>query len=115
MQRLVRDWAKDNGGEFYQGIWIQYADANGIGYAQPDAFVVLKAEILLFEAKLTQSDQAQDQCEKLYKPLLEDLFDKPCRCCQVFKNIRYLSADMINCVEQLKGKKEYQLWHNPMI
>jgi hypothetical protein len=115
VQRHLRDLAQELGVEFHAQQWLQFSDADGLGFAQPDAFVVFEDEVLLFEAKLTQSDQAQGQCLELYVPLLENIYSRPCVACQVFKNIRYTVPEMIEYAFELRGKKGYWQWHNPMI
>lgn len=61
-------------GEVYRGQWILFSDANGIGRAQPDLFIVWPELILLVEVKLTQTDAASDQLLGLYYPLLNHIF-----------------------------------------
>lgn len=86
-----------------------------MGYAQPDAFVLLENKVLLLEAKLTQSDQAEAQCTKLYVPLLERIYGRPVVSAQVFKNIRYETPTMVESLEELTQREGHWQWHNPMI
>lgn len=60
-------------------------DENGIGYAQPDHYIVTEKYILLFECKLKQTNGAVSQMIDLYKPLLEHIYGLPVFCIQVFK------------------------------
>jgi hypothetical protein len=57
--------------------WIEFCDANGGGFAQPDFFLVAPDRVLLFEAKLSEVDAGYVQLEQLYKPLLQHIFKCP--------------------------------------
>lgn len=113
-ERSVRKELRELYGDVFESQWLSFSDAGGFGYAQPDCFIVRETEILLFEAKLTQSDSGELQCTQLYVPLLEKIFQKPCVACQVFKNIRYKTGRMIEDAKQLEGKRGYWLWHRPV-
>ena len=65
------------------GQWIAFEDAEGYGMAQPDIFLRDGARIVLIEAKLTQTDRAWDQMEKLYAPLLHSIYSKGARVCTI--------------------------------
>ncbi len=53
--------------------WIEFADAAGHGWAQPDWFVVVAPErrLIIGECKLTQTPVAWLQMAELYAPLLK--------------------------------------------
>lgn len=63
--------------ELKSGQWIEFHDANGPGYAQPDHFLALRSRIVLFECKLTETGRGYDQLEDLYSPLLEEIYLRP--------------------------------------
>lgn len=46
------------------GQWFYFADANGFGYCQTDWLVVLPAEVLIFECKLTDTEKGRSQDRK---------------------------------------------------
>lgn len=98
--KRLRQWAESKGLEVRLGQWIHFIDANGRGFAQPDAYVVGEV-VWLFECKLTQSDQAESQMRDLYAPLLERIYGKKVVCCQVYKNQRYPTR------MDVKGFKEF--------
>lgn len=56
------------------GSWIQFEDAGGPGWAQPDLIVVGAARALVVEAKLTHCLDARLQLQNLYLPLVRHLF-----------------------------------------
>ena len=69
------------------GQWIEFADENGQGWAQPDIYVVQEDQVVLFECKLTYVEEAWPQMHALYVPLLMALYRKPVLCVQVCKNL----------------------------
>ena len=66
--------------------WFQYWDQNGSGFACPDLFIVRPDSLVLFEAKLTYTPNAESQMRELYAPILEAQFRKPIVSCVVFRN-----------------------------
>lgn len=67
--------------------WLRFTDANGTGHCEPEAFIELRDEIILFEMKLTGGHYGRLQMEGLYKPLLEFIYKKPVRCLMVCRNV----------------------------
>lgn len=65
--------------------WVAFRDANGKGFAEPEAFIVYPKRVILFEVKLTGGMLAKFQMEQLYKPLLEAIHQRPVHCLQVCK------------------------------
>lgn len=61
------------------GQWINFADANGPGWAQPDFLVefAFSDAMLILETKYTWVAEAYSQIEHLYKPLVEHIWRKP--------------------------------------
>jgi hypothetical protein len=57
------------------GPWIEYGDAGGYGFAQPDYVALTSAGIgLIVEAKRTRCADAREQLLRLYYPLCAHLF-----------------------------------------
>lgn len=65
--------------------WIEFNDANGRGYAEPEVFIVLKECVFLVECKRTGGVAGQLQLTHLYAPLLEFIYKRPVRCLLVCK------------------------------
>ncbi len=88
-------------GELKLNQWILFADVNGIGWAQPDAYLLRRENILLMECKLTQSDVATPQLLSLYLPLLRKIYDLPILCLQVCHNLRYVPSKLVESPQEL--------------
>lgn len=112
VSRHLKRWAHEKGVELLVGQWIRFEDVNGRGFAQPDAFTVLPTLVVVFEAKLTQADGAEAQCEQLYRPLLEYIYKRPVVTCQVFRNIRYSSSREVAHPNDLIGRTGHWCWHH---
>ena len=78
-QRKVEKWLKSHYGEhsLFIGQWLEYRDASGRRYAQPDAWVIGRTKVALFEIKVGHSELAWWQLKKLYLPLLAQLYELP--------------------------------------
>ena len=59
------------------GVWLEFGDARGHGYAQVDFLFVADELIAVGEAKLTWTPAAYSQLRKLYFPLLQRYSPKP--------------------------------------
>ena len=81
---LERHWQE---ADIMSGQWFKFGDDTGEHWAQPDYYIVLETEILLFECKLTQTSDAWRQLEHLYKPLLEFYYELPVVCVQLCRNL----------------------------
>ncbi|KKM17739.1 hypothetical protein LCGC14_1672780, partial [marine sediment metagenome] len=99
LKRLVRNGDLD--GELILGQWILFCDINGVGWAQPDAYVLMEDKIILFEAKLTQSDSAVPQLLSLYLPLLRQIYNLPILCAQVCHNLRYVPKKLVESPQEI--------------
>jgi hypothetical protein len=75
--------------EWFDPIHIQHClhfeDDKGYRTIIPDAFVVLQDAIFLFEVKSQHMPETWWQCAKLYKPVLEGLYEKPVFCVEIVK------------------------------
>lgn len=91
--------------------WINFCDANGPGWAQPDFFVVRENSVLCFEAKLTQQD-AWGQLQ-LYRSLLFHIFRRPILCILVCKYVKAVPlGGFILAPEDLpEGQELNCTWH----
>lgn len=56
---------------FKQGIWFNFEDANGPGYCCPDGLGLFGSALVIAEVKLTQTLEAIEQLELLYRPICE--------------------------------------------
>ena len=109
--RMIRDGELE--GELRLSQWLLFADDNGIGWAQPDAYIIMKNGILLMECKLTQSDVATPQLLSLYLPLLRKIYNLPILCLQVCHNLRYVPKKIVEGPQELleaPGPGVY-VWH----
>lgn len=87
-QRSVGRWLRKRvEGEIYAGQWLEFVDRNGFGFAQPDFFLVRDKSIVLFEAKLTQTEDGYQQLALLYRPLLRHIYRLPVLGILVCKNL----------------------------
>lgn len=91
--------------------WFSFEDANGFGYCQTDHYLLLPGFIVLIECKLTQSDQAEDQLDKLYRPILEKIYGVPVVCVHCFKNMRRHPANRIDEIEEIIFKPKRGIWN----
>ncbi len=85
---MEKELRREARGEFFPSQWLQFVDANGPGFAQPDFYFVRPDSVLCIECKLTQHPVAWEQLRGLYAPLLEKLYARPVVCVQVCKNLR---------------------------
>ncbi len=111
LKRMLRD--EELVGELFLSQWILFADDNGMGWAQPDAYILRPDGILLIECKLTQSDGATPQLLSLYLPLLRKVYNLPILCLQVCHNLRYIPKKIVESPMELlrdPGPGVY-LWH----
>ena len=72
----------------HSGQWFNFADSRGPGYCQPDHYILRPDEILIYENKLTYRRTVWSQLNALYVPVLEEVFELPCR---IFAVCKYLT------------------------
>lgn len=103
----------DLGGEICLHQWIMFADSNGLGWAQPDIFIIWDNLLLLIECKLTQSSSAEIQLLSLYLPLLKEVYQLPTLCLQVCKNLKVVPRKFVDGPEDLLGfpSAGVHTWH----
>jgi hypothetical protein len=98
----------------HSGQWIAFYDAAGIGYAQPDHYIVFPDHVLLIECKLSQKSMAFPQMGRLYAPLLREIYHRPVVGVLVCKKIRYIPDKYwITDIQTLFkfDKEEMYTWH----
>lgn len=66
-------------GEVVSEPWIRYSDTYGTHYCQPDDLLLSWDRTIVVESKLSlrRLSTARIQLNKLYRPVLESLFQKP--------------------------------------
>lgn len=101
--RVLRRMIKDGelSGVLHLGQWFLFSDQNGTGWAQADAYLVMKDKILLMECKLTQNDTAVAQMISLYLPILRYIYDLPVLCLQVCRNLHYVPSKFVESPQEL--------------
>jgi hypothetical protein len=79
LRSMADCWAaRQPGLEVWSGRWIEFQDDRGfLDLAQPDHFAILADRTLLFECKLTQTNEAHHQLRSIYAPLLEHILQRP--------------------------------------
>lgn len=111
----IKSWAK-----VYQdckivpGQWLEFQDAIGHGYAQPDILLIYPDRIVVLECKLSQTESARGQVMGLYKPLLEQLMGLPVFGVQVCKYLRGEQKNPIRDLESFAERKiteDFFCWH----
>lgn len=101
-------------GTIHEAQWIRFIDANGRGYAQPDHYWVGPRSVVVFEAKLTQRDEALRQIGRLYRPLLRHIYGLPVVGVVVCKRLVYRPGSwQVLGPEEVLGvvKEEIFTWH----
>jgi len=76
--------------QIHHNQWMRFEDSNGIGYAQTDSYLVLNSRVICFECKLTETLAGYSQLEKLYKPLLQAIYERPIVLVLTCKNLSRL-------------------------
>lgn len=93
-----------------QGVWLEFQDSSGRGFAQPDFFLLPPTDSilapqfgLLLECKLSLTARGWMQMEKLYLPLLRRLYRIDFKMIQVCKNLRpgFTQYPILDCIEPL--------------
>lgn len=69
------------------GVWWEFEDQAGRGWCQTDLVLVGTRSVLVLECKYSATDEAWEQLEGLYKPVLERALAKPVLGVQVARNL----------------------------
>ena len=95
--------------------WIVFEDAGGVGYAQPDHYIVFPEHVLLIECKLSQKQFAFPQMGLLYAPLLRHLYARPVVGVQACRNLRFRPdkywVEEIEHEFDFRGQEDMLTWH----
>lgn len=59
------------------GQWVEFWDAGGKGWCQPDLILDTQLGLVVLEAKYTWTEEGHQQIERLYVPVLEKIFARP--------------------------------------
>lgn len=76
-ERLVGIAIKKHYPEVVLGQWFAYEDRFGKGWAQTDVLMRTPTGIVVVECKLTRCEEAREQIDLLYRPLLTRVFELP--------------------------------------
>jgi len=77
-QARVHEVARGLNGNLYNEQWIQYNDNGRIHHCRPDTIVEQWDRVVVIESKLSLRQFKKGMAQlRLYKPLLEHIFDKP--------------------------------------
>ena len=83
--------------------------------AQPDFYAISPSRIILFEAKLSQTETALAQLQLLYSPLLEHIYSRPILRVQVFRHWRNSKVwPKVRTLQEIlswKTSKHILYWH----
>lgn len=114
-RRLARHLRGIWGPNLVYGPWIEFIDAGGRGWAQPDFLVHVKGAVLVLESKLSECLDAELQLRGLYGPLVSELYPQSrLVLCQVFRNLRAGSSTaLLRSPKDLEGLPPWSLstWH----
>lgn len=75
--KYERDFARSLGPRARHGVWMEFRDSHGPGWAQTDAQLELADVVLVFECKYTWVAEAAEKLAALYCPLVEVMSGKP--------------------------------------
>jgi len=84
-RKVLKQLKEFFGFAFEPGPWIQFEDANGAGFAQPDGVIAFLTHMVLIEVKLSETPSAAQELRGLYAPLVRKIWKKPVALLQVFK------------------------------
>lgn len=84
--------------------WIKFTDNGKVHYCRPDSILVSWDRVVVVETKLSLRQLAKALSQlRLYKPLLERIFNKPVVCVVAFKHWVIGSQD---CLPMIKHPEE---------
>ena len=101
-----------------RGVWIEFADANGHGYAQADFVGESAAGPFVAEAKLTWTTEAYVQLRGLYLPLLRAIYHRSVGAVIVCANLTKetpraeVAGSLLEALARA-AKGEIPVWHMP--
>lgn len=110
-RKVIKDFTRAKlAGRVLSSPWFTFADANGLGYCQPDILIFLQESIIIVEVKLTQTSSAWQQLELLYKPVVELVYKKPVYLLQVCKHLHWETSAQVSSIEEFVDSPRRGLW-----
>ena len=100
--RTLKRWQREGelAGELLLGPWFSFWDEGGHGYCQPDALIITSSFVFILECKLSFTDFAWPQLRRLYKPVVEKVFERPAITIQVCRNLYIQPAGLIESLQK---------------
>ncbi len=95
------------------GLWIEYQDENGRGFAQPDHLVLGASWLMLFECKLGRTAAAAEELETLYAPLVYELWpDRKIYLIEAFQHPNGFIGETVHGFAEIqeRGTQEIVQW-----
>lgn len=80
------------------GQWFQFIDQNGHGTCQTDLLIEFPELVVVLEAKYTWTPEGHFQVDRLYKPVVERAFGKPCHglvICRALRDEREMGSVLV--------------------
>lgn len=101
--------------EAHHGLWWEYLDDNGMGFCQTDLLLLGPDCALVLECKYTWTEEAWEQLEHLYLPVVARALDCPTYGVQVCKTLRGETSDVCWTLEEalaiaLEGRRPSMHW-----
>ena len=82
-------------GEVKPDIWYKFVDEHGLGFCQPDIELHYPEGIICIECKLTQTQNAHEQIDQLYRPVLEEVYGKKVYGIQATKTLMWKPEQLV--------------------
>lgn len=112
-EKKVGRWVRRQWPWLTSGQWFEFRDANGKGCCQVDHYLVLPDRVLALECKLTQTEIAESQIQRLYAPVLQAVYEKPVVGVQVCKHLACNDPRLITELNKAMASPmgDYFIWH----
>lgn len=89
-------------GNIYNEQWIRFRDGSSIHHCRPDTIVEQWDRVVVIESKLSLRQLPKGLAQlRLYKPVLEYIFDKPVVTILAFKHWTVGTRDCLPMIEEL--------------
>lgn len=96
--------------ELVSGQWFAFEDDFGFGFCQVDYYLICPGFIVLLEAKLTQTQSAEEQLQYLYAPVLRHIYQIPVVMVQVCKNLVQHPKQMLGDISEIINRPQSGIW-----
>lgn len=101
-QARVHALAHDLAGNIYKEQWIRFKDGSSIHHCRPDTIVDQWDRVVVVESKLSLRQLSKGLAQlRLYRPLLEYIFDKPVVGILAFRHWTVGSRDILPMIREL--------------